>query len=165
MWKQKWLKKEREKRISWKKIFSMFYLGFFVNWNIKTKIGWWNDDDIYYTLITECFSGLWHGNKGDQLFLDFWEPHNSVVMTVFNCGILDFSFSFFVVMASVDTSQGEICSRSLELLLVFLALLIRFWLFTVLTTAMGNFDLLLLFVTEDNERVTGWLDAKEVSCN
>ena len=68
-------------------------------------------------------------------------------------------------MASVDTSQGEICSRSLELLLVFLALLIRFWLFTVLTTAMGNFDLLLLFVTEDNERVTGWLDAKEVSCN
>ena len=88
--------------------------------------------------------------------------HNSVVMTVFNWGILDFSFSFFVVMASVDTSQGEICSRSLELL-VFLALLIRFWLLTVLTTAMGNFDLLLL-VTEDNERVTGWLDAKEVSC-
>ena len=88
--------------------------------------------------------------------------HNSVVMTVFNWGILDFSFSFFVVMASVDTSQGEICSRSLELL-VFLALLIRFWLLTVLTTAMGNFDLLLL-VTEDNERVTGWLDAKDVSC-
>ena len=154
-------KKKERKEYHERKFFRCFILDFFVNWNIKTKIGW-NDDDIYYTLITECFSGLWHGNKGDQLFLDFWEPHNSVVMTVFNCGILDFSFSFFVVMASVDTSQGEICSRSLELL-VFLALLIRFWLLTVLTTAMGNFDLLLL-VTEDNERVTGWLDAKDVSC-
>ena len=138
-------KKKERKEYHERKFFRCFILDFFVNWNIKTKIGW-NDDDIYYTLITECFSGLWHGNKGDQLFLDFWEPHNSVVMTVFNCGILDFSFSFFVVMASVDTSQGEICSRSLELLLVFLALLIRFWLFTVLTTAMGNFDLLSLLI-------------------
>ena len=28
-------------------------------------------DDIYYTLITECFSGLWHGNKGDPTVLGY----------------------------------------------------------------------------------------------
>lgn len=62
-------------------------------------------------------------------------------------------------MASDETSQGEIRSRS-----VFLALLMRFWLLTPLLVQVvgtGNFDLLL--VTEDSDRVTGWFDAKDVS--
>ena len=61
-------------------------------------------------------------------------------------------------MASDETSHGEIRSRS-----VFLALLIRFWLLTEPLVGKGNFDLL-LDVTEDKDLVTGWLDAKDVSC-
>lgn len=85
--------------------------------------------------------------------------YNSVVMTVLSCGILLFSFSFLVEMASEETSHGEIRSRSL-----FLALLIRFWLLTALMPLLvgkGNLDLLL--VTDDKDLVTGWLDAKDVS--
>ena len=83
-------------------------------------------------------------------------------MTVFSCGILLFSFSFLVVMASEETSHGEILSRS-----VFLALFIRFWLLTELfwpltEVGKGNFDLLLL-VTDDKDLVTGWFEAKDVS--
>ena len=83
-------------------------------------------------------------------------------MTVLSCGILLFSFSFLVVMASEDTSHGEILSRS-----VFLALFIRFWLLTELfwpftEVGKGNFDLLLL-VTDDKDLVTGWFEAKDVS--
>ena len=90
--------------------------------------------------------------------------HNSVVMTVLSCGILLFSFSFLVEMASEDTSHGEILSRSEALRTLsrseaFLALLIRFWLLTLelelpLEVGKGNFDLLLL-VTEDSDLVTG----------
>ena len=88
--------------------------------------------------------------------------HNSVVMTVLSCGILLFSFSFLVEMASDDTSHGEILSRSEALRTLsrseaFLALLIRFWLLTLelpLEVGKGNFDLL-LEVTEDSDLVTG----------
>ena len=98
------------------------------------------------------------------IFFFFLLNHNSVVMTVFSCGILLFSFSFLVVMASEETSHGEILSRS-----VFLALFIRFWLLTELfwpltEVGKGNFDLLLL-VTDDKDRVTGWFEAKDVSWN
>ena len=81
-----------------------------------------------------------------------------------SCGILLFSFSFLVEMASEDTSYGEIILRSealgtLSRLEAFLALLIRFWLLTLelvlpLEVGKGNFDLLLL-VTEDSDLVTG----------
>ena len=95
-------------------------------------------------------------------------------MTVLSCGILLFSFSFLVEMASEDTSHGEILSRSEALRTLsrseaFLALLIRFWLLTLelelpLEVGKGNFDLLLL-VTEDSNLVTGWFEAKDVSWN
>ena len=97
-----------------------------------------------------------------------------MVMTVLSCGILLFSFSFLVEMASEDTSYGEIILRSealgtLSRLEAFLALLIRFWLLTLelelpLEVGKGNFDLLLL-VTEDSDLVTGWFEAKDVSWN
>ena len=97
-----------------------------------------------------------------------------MVMTVLSCGILLFSFSFLVEMASEDTSHGEILSRSEALRTLsrseaFLALLIRFWLLTLelelpLEVGKGNFDLLLL-VTEDSDLVTGWFEAKDVSWN
>ena len=83
-------------------------------------------------------------------------------MTVLSCGILLFSFSFLVEIASEDTNHGEILSRSEA----FLASLIRFWLLTELPLEVGkgNFDLLLL-VTEDRDLVTGWFEAKDVSWN
>ncbi len=92
-------------------------------------------------------------------------------MTVFSWGIFVFSFSFFDEIDSGATNQGEIFSRlllflTLTLLLLLLLLmdvlaLIRFWLLTdTLDAGKGNLDLLL---TEDNDLVTGWLDAKAVS--
>ena len=72
-------------------------------------------------------------------------------------------------MASDDTNHGEIRSRSVFLVLI------RFWLVTMLElfpllvfefpleVGRGNFDLL-LFVTDDKERVTTFADAKDVSC-
>ena len=91
--------------------------------------------------------------------------HNSVVMTVLSWGILLFSFSFLVLIASEETNQGEILSRS-----VVIWLLMRFWLFTeerlqFTEEGWGIFDLLLFTVevTDDKDRVTGWFDAKEVS--
>ena len=102
--------------------------------------------------------------KLGHFFSSFFLLHNSVVMTVLSCGILLFSFSFLVEMASEDTSHGEILSRSEALRTLsrseaFLALLIRFWLLTLelelpLEVGKGNFDLLLL-VTEDSDLVTG----------
>ena len=123
---------------------------FFFSWNI-----WWYAAQIKINLVKKL-------------------NHNSVVMTVLSCGILLFSFSFLVEMASEDTSHGEILSRSEALRTLsrseaFLALLIRFWLLTLelelpLEVGKGNFDLLLL-VTEDSDLVTGWFEAKDVSWN
>jgi hypothetical protein len=89
-----------------------------------------------------------------------------------------FSFSFLVLIASEETNQGEILSKSVVLVFFFvlvLVVLIRFWLLTpldlllliplgvVVDVGNGNLDNLLLLAMLDKDLVTGWLEAKDVS--
>ena len=106
--------------------------------------------------------------------------HSSVVMTVFSCGIFDF-FSFLLLLpVSPDTSHGEMSSKAsfeffdvefelklrLEVnfdLLEFLLLLVLLLLFLLTTGSRLPVPLVTSFPAEDNDRVTGWLEAKDVS--
>ena len=100
-------------------------------------------------------------------------------MTVFSCGTLLFSFSFFPEMmapASLPTSQGLICSRlellSLELFFFpfaeFILLLMELRLLS-LRRRLSRIrlpPLTPLFTwlpTDESVLVTGWLEAKDVS--
>ena len=104
-------------------------------------------------------------------------------MTVLSCGILLFSFSFFPEMiepASLPTNQGLICSRlellSLEvfffpftefILLLMELRLLSFW-HLLSSTGIRLPLLTLLFTwlpTDESDLVTGWFEAKDVSCN
>ena len=107
-------------------------------------------------------------------------------MTVFSCGTLLFSFSFFPEMmapASLPTSQGLICSRlellSLELFFFFpfaeFILLLMEWRLLSLRRLLSRIrlppltpltPLTPLFTwlpTDESDLVTGWLEAKDVS--
>ena len=128
------------------------------------------------------------------------ENHNSVVMTVFSCGILDFSFSFLLAIVSL-TSQGEMESNAFLPLLLLLSFALwppevsaRFFRLTEFRAAIDRSKFLLLdedeeadllsveergsgileageaaksgadfLLTDERERVTGWLDANDVS--